>query len=123
MARHVPASEFAVVKGWFKDTLPQIDPAARFAMVHIDGDLYESAIDVLFNLLQRKLISPGAAIYFDDWDCNAADPELGERRAWREAVDKFAIRYSDLGTYGMSCRRFIVHSYGGDGLSRASPTR
>ena len=112
VARYLPRSDFTVLKGWFKDTVPKVDPAARFAMVHVDGDLYESAIDVLFNLFERKLVAKGAIIFFDDWDCNAADPEAGERRAWNEAVSRFNIRYSDQGPYSTSCHRFIVHGYG-----------
>jgi hypothetical protein len=57
------------------------------------------------------MVSPGAVIHFDDWDCNRADPGLGERRAWSEAVSKFGIEYSDCGQYGWGSRKVIVHSY------------
>src|SRR5204863_5482943 len=109
--KYLKSGEVRIAKGWFKDTVPQIPASTRFALVHIDGDLYESAYDVLDGLLSRGMITDGASLYFDDWDCNTADPMLGERRAWAEMVEKYKIRFSDMGAYGMACHRFIVHSY------------
>jgi O-methyltransferase len=111
VSKYLTNSELKVIKGWFKDTVPLIPSETKFALIHIDGDLYESAIDVLDNLLARNMISKGAMVYFDDWDSNAANPEMGERLAWSEMVEKFKIRFSDMGSYGMGRRRFIVHGY------------
>jgi O-methyltransferase len=109
--KYLANSELKVIKGWFKDTVPLIPSETKFAMIHIDGDLYESAIDVLDNLFTRNMISEGAMVYFDDWNCNGANPEMGERKAWSEVVEKFSIQFSDMGHYGIGCHRFIVHSY------------
>lgn len=111
VARYLDQSQWTVVKGWYKDSVPQLKGSLRFAMLHIDAELYESAVDALTALFARNMISKGAAIYFNGWDCNAADPETGERRAWREVVDRFKIRFSDHGAYGISCHRFVVHGY------------
>ena len=50
-------------------------------------------------------------VYFDDWYSNAANPEMGEIRAWSEMVEKYQIHFSDMGPYGMGGHRFIFHGY------------
>ena len=59
------------------------------------------------------MLSVGAVVLFDDWNCNRADPRFGERRAWAELSERHAIECDDLGPYGWSGRRFIVHNYRG----------
>jgi len=112
MAIYLPAQDFRVIKGWYKDTLATIPKDQKFALVHIDSDLYESAIDVLDTLFAAGMVSNGATIFFDDWDCNAASPDLGERRAWREVCERYKISYSDCGSYSFASHRVIVHCYG-----------
>ncbi len=113
IAPHLPPGRLEIHSGWFADTVPALGGERRFALIHVDSDLYQSAMDVLKNLFSRGLVSRGAYVYFDDWNCNRADPDLGERRAWRECVEDFGIEYSDIGTYGIFAQRFIVHSYRG----------
>jgi O-methyltransferase len=110
---HLASDRFEIHPGWFSATLPALGADRRFALIHVDSDLYSSAIDVLDNLFSRGRISRGAYIYFDDWNCNRADPDRGERRAWRECVEKFEVAYSDIGSYGIFAQRFVVHSYRG----------
>lgn len=100
-----------VYKGWFCDTLPRLPDGTKFAMLHIDGDLYQSAIDVLDVCFSRGFIVEGAIILFDGWNVAAASPLLGERRAWLEIVEKYSVKYSDEGGYGWNAHKFIVHSY------------
>lgn len=107
----IAPDSFRVVKGFFKDTIPTVPDSNKFSLLHIDGDLYESAIDVLDSLFKRKMVSPGALIFFDDWNCNHADPNLGERRAWKEVEQRYNIQSSDEGPYAISGHKFIVHSY------------
>ena len=52
------------VKGWFKDTLPALE-AERFALIRLDGDLYESTMDALQALYPR--LSPGGFVVIDDY--------------------------------------------------------
>jgi O-methyltransferase len=111
---HLPEERFKIFAGWFSDTVPQISPDLRFALLHIDSDLYSSAMDILDSLFARRLIARGALVYFDDWNCNRADGAFGERRAWRECVEKYSIDYSDEGSYGIFAKRFTVHSYTGN---------
>jgi hypothetical protein len=108
---YIGADRTHVHAGWFRDTLLQLPADTRFCLVHIDSDLYQSAREVLDHCFGHEMIERGAAIFFDDWSCNGADPSLGERRAWAEAVAVFDIRASDCGEYGMGARKFIVHGY------------
>jgi len=61
------------VKGLFQDTLPSLD-AGPFALIRLDGDLYESTY-VALNALYPKL-SPGGFVVIDDYGavpaCRAA---------------------------------------------------
>ena len=61
------------VKGLFQDTLPLLD-AGPFALIRLDGDLYESTY-VALNALYPKL-SPGGFVVIDDYGavpaCHAA---------------------------------------------------
>jgi hypothetical protein len=111
VTEHLPKERVAIYPGWFSDTVPALADGSLFALVHVDSDLYQSAIDVLVPLFARGMIAEGARIFFDDWNCNKASPRFGERRAWRECVERFRIDCSDEGAYGMLGHRFIVHSY------------
>jgi len=83
----------------------------RFALIHVDCDLYQSTLDVLVHVFSRGMVSEGAALFFDDWNCNRASRVLGEQRAWAEVVERFRIEYSDSGEYGITGRKFLVHAY------------
>ena len=104
-------SRIKIFSGWFSDTLKTLPPRTKYALVHIDSDLYASARDVLDHLFGNHMIARGAEIFFDDWNCNGASPDLGERRAWRECVEKHRVEASDEGGYGVFGHKFIVHSY------------
>jgi len=65
------------VKGRFEETLPRCDVGA-IAVLHIDGDWYESVKVCLENLYDR--VSPGGIIQIDDY---------GHWEGARKAVDEF----------------------------------
>jgi hypothetical protein len=52
------------LKGWFKDTLPTA-PVSRLAVLRVDGDYYESTMDIL-NALYHK-VSAGGFVIVDDY--------------------------------------------------------
>lgn len=108
-SRHIPGDNILIYDGWFEDTLKTLQPDVRFALVHIDSDLYLSAIQVLEYLFKHNHISNGCALFFDDWNCNQASPNLGERKAWQECVDKYEVKFSDGGEYGVTGHKFIIH--------------
>lgn len=105
------ARQFQIIPGFFKATVPTIDPAVSFAFLHVDCDLFESTMDALGVLFARKQVSPGCMILFDDWNCNRASNDHGERKAWQHLAQRYSIQYSDLGSYACVGHRFIVHSY------------
>ncbi len=53
-----------LLKGWFRDTLPALRDK-RWALVRLDGDLYESTMDGLTNLYPQ--LSPGGFLIVDDY--------------------------------------------------------
>jgi hypothetical protein len=52
------------LEGWFKDTLPQA-PIDRLAVLRLDGDMYESTIQVLETLYGK--VSHGGFVIIDDY--------------------------------------------------------
>jgi len=109
----IPPSRVQIYEGWFADTVKQLPDDIRLALIHFDGDLYSSAMDALAPCFERGFISKGAAICFDDWNCNEANPEAGERKAWADLVSRFEIVASHSGDYSIQGTKFIVHSYRG----------
>jgi Macrocin-O-methyltransferase (TylF) len=65
------------VKGLFQETLP-ITPIGEIALLHIDGDWYDSVKTCLETLYDR--VTPGGIIQFDDY---------GYWKGARKAVDEF----------------------------------
>lgn len=104
-------SRINVFEGWFKDTLSSIPSNARFALVHLDCDLYESTYDVLFYLFENHHFSEGATVLFDDWFCNKASDRFGQQKAWSEVLEKFDVKYTNLGMYGCVSNKVIIHQY------------
>lgn len=56
-------------KGFFNETMPQIktyhSPERTFSVMRLDGDMYESTVDVLYNLYEK--LSIGGYVIMDDW--------------------------------------------------------
>jgi len=85
----------AFVKGRFQDSLPGFLAATDLAgfdhyVVHVDADLYSSALYVLCML--RELL-PRAIVVFDEFDC-----VLDELRALEDFCAAFGLRYEVLAT-------------------------
>jgi O-methyltransferase len=64
------------LKGWFKDTIPTA-PINKLAVLRLDGDMYESTMEVLIHLYPK--LSPGGFCIIDDYSI----------RFCRQAVDDF----------------------------------
>ncbi|BAM88517.1 conserved hypothetical protein [Bradyrhizobium oligotrophicum S58] len=109
----IPPSRVQIYEGWFADTVKQLPDDTRLALIHFDGDLYSSTMDALVPCFERGFISKGAVLCFDDWNCNEADPEAGERKAWADLVSRFDIVASHSGDYSIQGTKFIIHSYRG----------
>lgn len=46
-------SSIHFVQGFFADTLPRIGPGSSIAVLRLDGDLFSSTMDILFNLYNQ----------------------------------------------------------------------
>lgn len=87
-----------LVVGWFDQTLPDFKQHQigknPIALLHIDSDLYSSAVTVLETL--KENIVPGTVIVFDEY-INYPGWQQDEFRAWQEHVKKYKVRYEYIG--------------------------
>ena len=78
--RHnVPLEGVKFIKGWFKESMP-VAPVRKLAILRLDGDMYESTIEVL-SYLYPKLVKGGYCI-IDDY---------GAIPACRQAVEDYRL--------------------------------
>ena len=76
------------LEGWFKDTLPTVADR-QWAVLRLDGDLYESTMDGLRNLYDG--LSMGGFVIIDDfvWDnCRAAVEDFRAERGITDEVTR-----------------------------------
>ncbi|HWY53242.1 MAG TPA: TylF/MycF family methyltransferase [Terriglobales bacterium] len=82
-------SQVKFLKGWFKDTLPSA-PVAQLAVLRMDGDLYESTMDIL-NALYHK-VSPRGLVIVDDYHvlapCKQAVRDFRERAGIADPIQE-----------------------------------
>lgn len=76
------------LEGWFCDTLPSA-PVQQIAVLRLDGDMYESTMNILDNLYHR--VSPGGFVVVDDYgalaNCKIAVDEFRDRHEIREPLE------------------------------------
>lgn len=65
-------------KGWFKDTLPALSDET-FALIRLDGDMYESTMDTLIALYPS--LSAGGFLVVDDYHVPACRAAVHDYRA------------------------------------------
>lgn len=62
----MPLKNVVFIKGFFKDTMPNLaETVDKIAVLHFDGDLYTSAIDVFKNILPK--MAKGGYIIIHDY--------------------------------------------------------
>lgn len=66
------------VKGWFEETLPDLHEH-RWAVIRLDGDMYQSTMDALIHLYPR--LSPGGYVVVDDYSVDACRTAVQDYRA------------------------------------------
>jgi predicted O-methyltransferase YrrM len=99
-----------LVVGLYGQTLPTVvgKRVQKAAVVHMDCDLYEAAVDV-FNGISG-ILQDGTVLLFDDWFHYKADPNKGEARAFKEFLQEHpeweAVHYRSYATF---CNSFILH--------------
>jgi hypothetical protein len=110
LCKIIPQSSLRVIKGFFEDTLDEHLPATKAALVHIDCDLYSSTKIVLEKLLEKELFQDGTLLLFDDYNCNRANPNMGERRALCDIFNKQSrFTYTPFFSYGWHGQAFFIH--------------
>lgn len=110
LGRLLGPERVTVVPGFFDQTLAAPLASRQVGFAHVDCDLYSSSRCVLDRLLADQVLADGALLAFDDYNCNRAHPQMGQRRA---LVDAFAAQtrysYSAWFDYSWSGRVFFVH--------------
>lgn len=106
---YLDAARIVITPGWYRDTMPKLQPGLELAMVHVDCDFYESTMDVLDRLFTIDAFSDGCVVFFDDWYCNRGSLDFGEPKAWADCVARHRPRFTDWGPYATVGHRFIVH--------------
>lgn len=98
-----------VHKGFYSDTLAgNLDLKA--SIVHLDCDLYQSTVEVLWNLFRMGALQDGTVLLFDDWNCNRGNPNYGERRALAEFLaEQSTFTATPWYTYGYNGAAYILH--------------
>ncbi len=89
-------------KGWFHETLPQLD--ASIDVVLLDVDLLESTRTCLLHLVPR--LRPGGLVFTQDGHITAIATLLGDARFWRQEVGVEPPRIEGLGR-----RKFLVMQF------------
>ncbi len=111
LEKHIPSNNIKIYKGLFSETISKIPENEIFAVIHVDCDYYHSAKEVLTFLFRSKMVAVGAILIFDDFNCNQARNDLGERKAWTEIVKEFGVNFSFVRAHSVSGSQFIIHSY------------
>jgi hypothetical protein len=98
-----------IYRGFFSETLSSM-PAIKASLIHIDCDLYQSTREVFSALFEKDVLQDGCLIMFDDFNCFRANPNFGERRAFREFLEgQNRFGASPFFTYGFNGAAFFLH--------------
>lgn len=100
-----------LIEGFFSDSLNDQTKKQyqlrNCSICVVDCDLYEAARDTL-NFV-GPLLSNKSFLIFDDWNCNKADSEKGERKAFAEFLENNPnIKSEPYGQFGYNCQVFFL---------------
>lgn len=106
--RGVNLNDVSIIPGWYDEVLNKQTKSKlkikKASFIYIDCDLYESTKPVLEFI--TDYIQNGTILVFDDWNLYNADPNQGERRAFKEWLGKHknitAEKYLSIGYMGQS---------------------
>jgi O-methyltransferase len=90
------------VKGWFCDTLPGLS-VPSFAVIRLDGDLYESTMDGLVNLYPK--LSPHGFLIVDDYSIPACKKAVQDYRQ-QHGIEEPIIEIDWTGVYWRKKNKF-----------------
>ncbi|CAF3629128.1 unnamed protein product [Rotaria socialis] len=72
-------------KGYFVDSLPRCN-VSRLAVLRMDGDMYESTMDQLFNLYSKLQV--GGVIIIDDYSIEECFRAIVDFRTWHNITEE-----------------------------------
>ena len=75
-------------KGFFVDSLPQCN-VTRIAVLRMDGDMYESTMDQLFNLYMK--VEVGGVIIVDDFTIPECNRAIRDFRQWHNMTEEIRL--------------------------------
>ena len=101
-----------IIKGWYSEVLNDKTKKRlalkKAAVIFVDSDLYESAVQVLDFV--TNYIADGTVIIFDDWFCFRGNPNHGEQLAFRDWLSKYPeITASEYQRFNWKGNSFILH--------------
>lgn len=110
LATVISSARIKIYRGYYHDVL-QTPLRCKAAIVHLDCDLYSSTREVLDALIRDRVLQDGTLLVFDDWNCNRANPNYGQRRAFGEFLKQLESRWSASSfiNYGPNAAVFILH--------------
>jgi hypothetical protein len=110
LAEIIRPERIFVHKGFYSETL-KAPPQAKASIVHFDCDLYQSTVEVFSGLNAGKCFQDGTVLLFDDWNCNRANPNFGQRRALQEFLSwQSDFTATPWYTYGYNGAAYILHA-------------
>jgi hypothetical protein len=104
--KKVNLTYFRIIKSHFSDLNIKKIPH-KASVIHIDGDLYESA-KLALNLC-KDAIQQGTVVLFDDYNCFSSENSKGERRALLEFSKETKIKFEPWFSYRFVGQAFICH--------------
>ena len=99
-------SQFELIESLYSK-LSASDLCDKASVIHIDSDLYQSAIEAL--RLCKNMIQQGTVVMFDDYNCFAASNNQGERRALKEFSEETGIIFEPWFAYRNAGQVFLCH--------------
>ena len=75
-------------KGYFVDALPRCN-VSQIAVLRMDGDMYESTMDQLFNLYSKLQV--GGVIIIDDYNIQDCVRAVHDFRGWHNITEKIIL--------------------------------
>lgn len=88
-------------KGYFVDSLPKCN-VSQISVLRMDGDMYESTMDQLFNLYQRLQV--GGVIIIDDYSITECQRAIHDFRNWHNIIDEI-IRIDVASAYWIKSKQ------------------
>jgi len=85
------------VEGYFVDSLPKIrDELTELSILRLDGDMYESTMDILFNLYEKIVI--GGFVIVDDYAISVCQKAITEFRNMHNITSEIKPIWKDDAT-------------------------